>query len=123
LDKACAAVAHRMRSEEFEYVGLVAMLQRETGGNTAEVLDRVTETIRERFDLRRLVRTLTAQGRLGGLIVSVLPIALIAIISVANPTYLDPLLHNSGGRVLLTAGFVLILIGWIAIRRIINIKV
>jgi tight adherence protein B len=123
LDQACAAVARRMRSEEFEYVGLVAMLQRETGGNTAEVLDRVTETIRERFDLRRLVNTLTAQGRLGGMIVSLLPVALIAIISLGNPTYLDPLLHSSGGRVVLATGAVLIAIGWIAIRRIINIKV
>jgi tight adherence protein B len=123
LDQACASVARRMRSEEFEYVGLVAMLQRETGGNTAEVLDRVTETIRERFDLRRLVRTLTAQGRLGGIIVSALPVALIGIISIADPEYLQPLLHTSGGRVLLAAGVVLMAIGWIAIRRIIDIKV
>jgi tight adherence protein B len=123
LDQACLTVARRMRSEEFEYVGLVAMLQRETGGNTAEVLDRVTETIRERFDLRRLVRTLTAQGRLGGLIISIVPVALIAIISVSNPAYLDPLLHTGGGRVLLAMGAVLIAIGWFAIRRIIDIKV
>jgi tight adherence protein B len=123
LDQACRTVARRMRSEEFEYVGLVAMLQRETGGNTAEVLDRVTETIRERFDLRRLVRTLTAQGRLGGIIVSILPVALIAIISLANPDYLDPLLHTSSGRILLAAGVALIAVGWIAIRRIIDIKV
>jgi tight adherence protein B len=123
LDQACATVARRMRSEEFEYVGLVAMLQRETGGNTAEVLDRVTETIRERFDLRRLVRTLTAQGRLGGIIVSALPLVLIAVISLADKQYLDPLLHTSGGRVLLAAGAVLMAIGWIAIRRIIDIKV
>ena len=75
IDVALAAVGRRMRNDELEYVGLVANLQRETGGNTAEVLDRVIETTRARQQLRRLVRTLTAQGRLGGAIVSALPVA------------------------------------------------
>ena len=64
IDDALHVVVERMDSRELEQVALVAALQRETGGNTAEVLDRVTETIRERFELRRTVRTLTAQGRM-----------------------------------------------------------
>ena len=57
-------VTARMHSRDFQHVALVAALQRETGGNTAEVIDTVTDTVRERMDIRRLVRTLTAEGRL-----------------------------------------------------------
>ena len=64
LEEALRVVARRMKSTDLEQVVMVAMLQRETGGNTAEVIDRVAEMIREHIELRRLVRTLTAQGRL-----------------------------------------------------------
>ena len=73
LVDALNGVTARMNSRDFEHVALVAALQRETGGNTAEVIDKVTETIRERLDLRRMVRTLTAQGRLSGWVVCALP--------------------------------------------------
>ena len=62
LDESLETVVKRMKSRELEQVALVAALQRESGGNTAEVLDRVSDTIRERAELRRTVRTLTAQG-------------------------------------------------------------
>ncbi|MCW3065294.1 MAG: putative type secretion system integral rane subunit [Solirubrobacterales bacterium] len=123
LDAAISTVADRMHSPELEYVGLVATLQRETGGNTAEVIDRVTETIRERADLRRLVRTLTAQGRFGGGVVSVLPVALIAFILVSRPHYFDEVLHHPIGRVMIVASVMMIVFGWTAIRKIVDIKV
>ena len=75
VEQSLEVVYERMRCEDVIYVGLIATLQRDTGGNTAEVLDKVVETMRERGKLRRLVRTLTAQGRLGGWIVTALPIA------------------------------------------------
>ena len=62
-----------MDSKDLEQVALVAALQRETGGNTAEVLDRVTETVRERMALRRMVNTLTAQGRMSRWVLTALP--------------------------------------------------
>jgi tight adherence protein B len=64
IDQALHVVVERMQSRELEQVALVGALQRETGGNTAEVLDQVTDTIRERFELQRTVQTLTAQGRM-----------------------------------------------------------
>ena len=64
VDTALAGVVRRMDSKDLEQVALVATLQRETGGNTAEVLERVTETIRDRLALRRMVQSLTAQGRM-----------------------------------------------------------
>ncbi|MGZ6640796.1 MAG: type II secretion system F family protein [Solirubrobacteraceae bacterium] len=123
LDEALARVARRMRSDELEYVGLVATLQRETGGKTAEVLERVTETIRERAELKRLVRTLTAQGRLGGGVVSALPLALAAIFLVIRPHYFDPLVDNAAGIAAIVLGGLMLATGWIVIRRIVDIKV
>jgi tight adherence protein B len=123
VQTALATVAARMRNVDVEYVGLVAQLQTETGGNTAEVLDRVTETLRERNSLLRLVRVLTAQGRLGGWIVSLMPVALVFILNVLNPDYLDPLLQSGIGRVLLVLGACFIVAGILSIRRIVDIKV
>jgi tight adherence protein B len=123
LADAIGDVARRMKSEDLEYVGLVASLQRETGGNTAEVLDRVTATIRERAELRRLVRTLTAQGRFGGLIVSVLPVALMVLINLMKPHYLDPMLQRPVGVALLVACLVFTGLGWLWIRRIVDVRV
>jgi tight adherence protein B len=123
LAEAIGDVARRMKSEDLEYVGLVASLQRETGGNTAEVLDRVTATIRERAELRRLVSTLTAQGRFGGLIVTLLPVALIVSINVLRPHYLDPMLNRPAGVALLVGCLLFTGLGWLWIRRIVDIKV
>jgi tight adherence protein B len=123
LEHALEVVVQRMKSRELEQVALVAALQRETGGNTAEVLDRVTDTIRERMELRRLVRTLTTQGRMSRWIVSILPVALLVLISLLNPGYMHVMYERTAGRVLLGFAAVMIVSGSLVIRRIINIKV
>jgi tight adherence protein B len=104
-------------------VAVVASLQRQSGGNTAEVLDRVTETIRERFELRRTIRTLTAQGRLSRWIVSSLPLFLVIMISLVNPRYMHTLYASSVGKVALVLAAVMVIAGSLVIRRIVNIKV
>jgi tight adherence protein B len=123
IDEALARTAARMQSEELEYVGLVARLQRDTGGNTAEVIDRVTETIRERADLKREVRTLTAQGRAAGAIVSGLPLFLVLVFGALQPGYFDPLIHESAGRLLIFIGIALLVMGWLTIRRLVAVKI
>jgi tight adherence protein B len=123
LDEAIETVAERMNSTDLRQVGLVAALQHETGGNTAEVLDRVAETVRERFELRRLVKTLTAQGRMSRWILTGLPVLLLVTITVLNPEYIDPLYTKSGGRVLLVIAAVMVTSGSLVIRKIINIRV
>src|SRR2546425_6001039 len=90
-----------MDSRELEQVALVAALQRETGGNTAEVLDRVTDTIRERFELRRTVRTLTAQGRMSRWVLTLLPVFLMVMVTLINPGYMNILYSSTVGKVLL----------------------
>ncbi len=123
LQDALDVVARRMDNRDLEQVSLVAALQRETGGNTAEVLDRVTDTIRERFELRRLVKTLTAQGRMSRWVVTALPLVLLGIITLINPNYMSPLYETSTGRFLLVTAAFFVVMGSVVIGRIVNIKV
>jgi len=123
IDTALATVVQRMQSKDLEQVALVATLQRETGGNTAEVLERVTETIRERLALRRLVMSLTAQGRMSRWVLTAIPVVLLLAISALNPDYVSPLYHEPLGRLLLAVATVMVACGSLVIGRIVNIKV
>jgi tight adherence protein B len=123
LDVALDRVVDRMKNRDLEQVALVAAVQSETGGNAAEVLDRVTESIRERHELRRLVRTLTAQGRLARWIVSGLPILLLLAIEVENPAYVRPMFTHTIGLAVLMIGIVMIVLGSVVIGRIVDIEV
>jgi tight adherence protein B len=123
LTKAIGVVAQRMASRDLEQVALVAELQRESGGNAAEVVDRVAETIRERFELRRLVQTLTVQGRMSRWIVSALPIALLGMIQLLNPHYMHPLVSKTIGQVMLVMAALLIVAGSLVIKKIVDIKI
>jgi tight adherence protein B len=122
LEDAIRDVARRMDNRDLEQVALVAIIQRQTGGNTAEVLDRVIETVRERGTLRRLVETLTAQGRLSQIVVSVLPLALVAVITLLNDQYMKPLFHTSTGQLLLLVAAGLSLLGSFFIKRIVDVS-
>lgn len=123
VEESLRVVAKRMQNRDVEQVVLVASMQREAGGNSAEVLDRVADSIRDRVAVRRLIRTLTAQGRLGGWIVTLLPIAISMFIALANPDYLDPLRSTTAGNVLLVLAALMVLSGSLAIRKIVDIKV
>jgi tight adherence protein B len=122
LEQALGTVVRRMKSEDLEQAVLVAMLQRQTGGNMAEVIDHVADTIRERADLRRMVRTLTAQGRLSRWVVTGLPIALLLIITMINRDYIDPLYTTSSGHLMLVIAGALVVAGSVVIRRIVDFK-
>jgi tight adherence protein B len=123
LEDAIRAVVRRMDNIDLEQVALVAALQRQTGGSMAEVLERVTETVRERFELRRMVQTLTAQGRMSRWIVSALPVVLLLAISALNPGYTAPLFTTTGGRIALAFSAAMVVTGSYVIKRIVDIKV
>jgi tight adherence protein B len=123
LDEALEVVVERMRNQDLAQVALVAALQRETGGSTAEVLERVVETVRDRQELRRLVRTLTAAGRMSRWVVSFLPLVLVVAIWILSPSYLDPLFSHTSGRILFVFATVLVITGSMVIKRIVDIKV
>jgi tight adherence protein B len=116
-------VSERMASSDVEQLALVAELQREAGGNAAEVVDRVAETVRERFDLRRLIKTLTMQGRMSRWIVSALPVGIVLILQVENPHYLHPLLASTGGKIVFGLAAAWAVAGSFVIKRIVEIEV
>jgi tight adherence protein B len=123
LEEALDRVAQRMASRDLDQVSVVAELQRRTGSNSAEVLDRVTETVRERFALRRLVRTLTAQGRMSRWVLTCLPVGLLLLIALLNPGYLHPLIHTPFGKFVLLVGAIMVTCGSLVIKRIVEIEV
>jgi tight adherence protein B len=123
LEDSLREVARRMANDDLEQVAIVAELQRQSGGNMAEVLDRVVDTVRSRFDLRRMVRTLTAQGRMARWILTFLPLGLAGFISLLNPHYLSPLLRTSGGQIVLAFAASMVIAGSLIIKRIVEIKV
>jgi tight adherence protein B len=118
VDDALMVMARRMRSYDAEQLALVMRLQREAGGNTAEVLDRVAEVIRGRMELRRLVDVLTAQARISRWILTSLPIAVLLLLIMSGGDYLDPMLNSLLGKIALVFGGVLVLIGSLWIKQI-----
>jgi tight adherence protein B len=123
LEESLGMVVERMENRDLHQVALVAALQREAGGNSAEVLDRVADTIRERVALRRLISSLTAQGRLSRWVVSLVPVGLVMYLTLVRPTYLDPLLKTTPGNVLLALAIAMGVSGSLIIKRIVEIKV
>jgi tight adherence protein B len=98
-------------------------IQRESGGNLAEVLDSMSHVIRERFKLRRQIRTCTAEGRLSSYMLTAIPFAALLALYFLKPGYLNPLLEDPRGQTALAAAAVLQVIGYAVIRRIVSIKV
>jgi tight adherence protein B len=123
LEEAFDAMAKRTRSVDFEWTVMAIRLQRQVGGNLAEVLSTVAQTIRERYSLKRQVRALSAEGRLSSLILSVLPIVIFAALLILNPVFLAPLYSSSLGLALLAGAVVLMIVGVFWLKKITEIKV
>lgn len=99
------------------------LIQREVGGNLAEILDNLAHTIRGRFYIQRQLRVYTAQGRLSGWVLGLLPIFVAGVIFIIQPAYMMILFGNLGGLALLGSAAVLQLLGVLWIRSIINIDI
>lgn len=99
------------------------LVQKETGGNLAETLERISTVIRGRFKLQRQIRTLSAEGRLSAWVLSLVPLALFAVISLTTPSYLQTLLKDPKGPPMIVAACVLAVLGMLWIRRIVRIRV
>jgi tight adherence protein B len=123
LDDALMVMARRMRSYDAEQIALVMRLQREAGGNTAEVLDRVAEVIRGRMELRRLVDVLTAQARISRWILTLLPVFVLFMLVLTGGDYLEPMTSTLVGKIALVFGAVLVLIGSLWIKQISKLDV
>jgi tight adherence protein B len=121
LESALHPLAERMACADIDQVALVASLQHRSGGNMAEVLERLADGVRERADLRRELDSLTAQARLSRWVVTGLPIGVLLILTALNPSYTRPLFHTSGGQLMLGLAIVLITSGSLVMRRITDI--
>jgi tight adherence protein B len=99
------------------------MLQRETGGNLAEILDNLSYVIRERFKIMRQVRVYTAQGRLTMMLLMGMPPVIVLVMLSMNPTFIQPLFADPIGHALLVIGITLQTVGYFVIRKIIRIQV
>ena len=122
-DEALRRVAERMSNRELHQVALLSELQRTSGGNAAEVLDTVVETIRERSEVRRLLRTLTAQGRMARWILTALPVAVAGLLTLIQPDVMKPLYTTTAGQLALTVAALMVVAGSIVIQRIVDIEV
>ena len=123
LDDALMVMARRMQSQDAEQLALVMRLQREAGGNTAEVLDRVAEVIRGRMELRRLVEVLTAQARISRWILTGLPIFVLLALAFTGGDYLEPMTGTLVGKIALVVGAIMVLIGSFWIKQISKLDV
>jgi tight adherence protein B len=99
------------------------LIQRETGGNLAEVLEKLAAVVRERFRFQRTIRTLSAEGRLSGWILALLPFFMAGVISVINPDYIPMLTQDPTGRTIIMYAFGLMLVGILWLRRIVRVDV
>ena len=122
LEAALTDTAVRMKSVDFAWIAQAIQINREVGGNLAEVLDHVGETIRERGEIKAQVKSLSAEGRLSALILMALPFGIALMLMVVNPTYLGVLTTHILGWVMLAVGSVMLIIGGLWMRKIIDIK-
>ncbi|MFQ4149957.1 type II secretion system F family protein [Arthrobacter sp. LAPM80] len=122
LGHALADTARRMKSDDFSWIAQAIQINREVGGDLAEVMDHVGETIRERGEIKAQVRSLSAEGRLSSYILIALPFGMALMLMVVNPTYLGVLTSHPLGWVMLGVGGVMLIIGSLWLRKIVQIK-
>jgi tight adherence protein B len=123
FEDAILAMADRVTLVDVRILVTAILIQREVGGNLAEVLDNLASVIRARFVIRRQLRTFTAQGRMSGYVLAVLPIAVGTIIYLLNPAYMGILFTDPIGKLMLGTASVMQLIGFLWIRNIVNIDI
>jgi tight adherence protein B len=130
FEQALENMVRRVRSDDLELMATAIAIQHQVGGNLAEILDSIAYTIRERIRIKGEIRTLTAQQRLSGYVVAGLPIGLAAFLFVAAPGFMDPMFDSRAsliglpaGVIVLALGGVMMFIGFMLIRRIVDIEV
>jgi tight adherence protein B len=123
-------MVRRLRSDDFELMAIAINIQYQVGGNLAEILDTISFTIRERVRIKGEIRTLTAQQRLSGYIVGLLPLGLITFLYIAVPNFLAPMFRKPPaileipvGVIMLAGAGLMMLTGFLIIRRIVDIDV
>jgi tight adherence protein B len=122
-EDALEALADRVGSPDFRWAVLAVNIQREVGGNLAEILDNVADTLRERATMRRQIKVLTAEGRLSAWVLAILPFAITLYMFAVNPDYISTLFTTQLGLFMLGTAGVLMVLGILWMRKIVDIDV
>ena len=123
LEDVLREMAKRVPLIDFHYFVTAIVLQRQTGGDAAEILDKIGRLIRERFQIRGQIRALTGEGRLSGVVLVVLPFLLAIYMYFRNPAYLRPLFQDPLGQQMACGAIVSMLFGSLVIKKIVDIRV
>ncbi|WP_285244953.1 type II secretion system F family protein [Pseudarthrobacter sp. fls2-241-R2A-127] len=114
--------AERMKNEDFVWISQAIQINREVGGNLAEVLDQVNETIRERAEIKGHIKALAAEGKFSAYILIAMPFGIVAMLLAVSPNYMNAMFTHPLGWVMIGASFVLMTIGGLWMRKIIDLK-
>jgi tight adherence protein B len=114
--------AERMKNEDFVWISQAIQINREVGGNLAEVLDQVNETIRERAEIKGHIKALAAEGKFSAYILIAMPFGIVAMLLAVSPNYMNSMFTHPLGWVMIGASFVLMTIGALWMRKIIDLK-
>jgi tight adherence protein B len=123
LEEVLENLTRRMPTLDVQFFASAVDIQRETGGNLAEVMDKLASVIRERFRIMGEIRVYTAQGRLSGLVLAALPLFMAVALFIMQPKYIKVLFTDRVGLMMVGVAVALQIIGYFVIRRIINIKI
>jgi tight adherence protein B len=122
-DDALKNLLDRVDSQDMRYFVVSVILQRETGGNLAEVMESIAHIIRERFKFRDKVRVLSAEGKFSGILLCALPFLILAYLWVVNPTYVEILFNEPAGQALAIASAAMMSLGIFLMRKTIKIEI
>lgn len=123
METALEDINRRVECPEFELITTAVLIQRQVGGNLAQILDNISDTINERIRMKREVLALTAQGRMSAVVMALLPIALAAFLFSMHNDYFDPLLESPMGKVAIGIALLMELLGYLVIKKIVDIDV
>lgn len=121
LDETLSAMARRVGSEDFELFIEAVQIHREIGGELSQIVDNVSETIRERSRLKGQVRALSAEGRFSAVVLTVIPVGMAIFLSVTNPDYLGELTSLPAGRLVIGVGVALMVVGMLWLKRLVRL--
>ncbi len=122
IDEALDNIYKRVKSDDFKIAAVAISVQRTTGGSLSEILETISETIKERYTLKKEIRSATATGRMSGLIVGIMPVIVTLLLNLTSPGYMDPMFEKTAGKIALALGVGLELIGLMVIKKITSIK-
>lgn len=123
MEEALEHLGQRIQSADINLIVTAALVARDVGGNLAEIFDRLASTLREKAAMEGKIRALTAQGKLQGIVVALLPFGMILVLDQMEPEAMAPMFHSLAGWLVLGVILIMELLGWFMIRKIVSIDV